>query len=51
MSEQVDIAVDLGVVAPLLPEILSLRQLSPTCRRQSWSLALMPFGNFMVERL
>src|SRR5512136_3098682 len=27
MSEQVDIAVDLGVVAPPLPEILNLRQL------------------------
>src|SRR5512143_628567 len=27
MNEQIDIAVDLGVVAPPLPEILSLRQL------------------------
>jgi hypothetical protein len=27
MSEQVDIAVDLGVVAPPLPEIMTLRQL------------------------
>jgi hypothetical protein len=30
MNEQVDIAVDLGVVPPPLPEILSLRQLVET---------------------
>jgi hypothetical protein len=30
MSEQIDIAVDLGVVAPPLPEILNLRQLAET---------------------
>src|SRR5215510_3761291 len=30
MSEQVDIAVDLGVVAPPLPEIVSLRQFAET---------------------
>jgi hypothetical protein len=28
MSEQIDIAVDLGVVPPLLPEILNLWQLA-----------------------
>lgn len=30
MSEQIDIAVDLGVVPPTLPEILNLRQLVET---------------------
>jgi len=38
MNEQIDIAVDLGVVAPPLPEILSLRQLvegaPPQCDRR-----------------
>ncbi len=30
MSQQIDIAVDLGVVAPPLPEILTVRQLVET---------------------